>query len=78
LKRIVAACGRRSHIVFCELLELPRPRAAFETQAMIQGAQHQGPGCVKLLKQRIVLITWMWAYRPATRGFPKSQKAAQK
>jgi hypothetical protein len=45
---------------------------------MIKGVQHQGPGCVKLLKQRIVLITWMWAYRPATRGFPKSQKAAQK
>ena len=74
LKRIVAACGRRSHIVFCELLELPRPRAAVETQAMIQGAQHQGPGCVKLLKQRIVLITWMRAYRPQHEDFRKVKK----
>ena len=55
-----------------------RPHAAGETQAMVTGLQHQGPGCVKLLKQCIVLITWVWDYRSATRGFRKSQEAAQK
>ena len=64
--------------VFCELLELPRPRAAGETQGITKGLQHQGPGCIQLLSRCIVLITWVWAYRPEARGFWKRQDAAQK
>ena len=74
LKLIVAACGRRSHIVFCELLELPRPHAAGETQAMTKGLQYQGPACVKLLKQCTVLITLLGLPPGNTRISDKSRR----